>query len=604
MAKEEPFSAKESLKALGLVFGDIGTSPIYTLSVIFLILSPTAENIVGILSLIIWSLVLIVYIQYSWLAMGVSLHNEGGTLIIKKLIEKTLGPGRKAAIVAALAYCGVALLLGDGVITPAISILSAVEGIAFIPGAEGVPGSVILVLAIAITIGLFIFQSKGSDSVAGAFGPIMLIWFAVLALTGGFEVAAHPAILKALSPLNAVSFLFNHGIAGFFILSEVILCFTGAEALYADMGHLGRKPIINAWNLVFGALVLNYLGQGAFLSSNTGVKNILFEMVKHDWSLLYIPFLLLTVAATVIASQAMISGAFSIIYQCLNSGILPRMKIDFTSNKLKSQIYLPTINWLLMGSVILVMLVFKSSDKLASAYGLAVSGAMTITSILMIVYFRLRKENFRLIAASCVLAADLAFFTAAMKKIPSGGYWALILALVPLLLMILWTKGQKKTYRKLKALPLDSFLPAYRQAFAENTRVDGCALFFVSDRQSVSPYIIHIIFRSGIIYDKNILVSIGRTDEPRGIDFLLGEIEAGLYSLDIKLGYMEHPDIEEIVRLAGVDHRVIFYGVEDVVTESFVWSVFAAIKRLSPSFVKFYRISRTRLHGVITRVEL
>ena len=347
------------VKSMGLVFGDIGTSPIYTLTVIIALTKPTPENIYGIISLIVWTLVILVNVEYAWLAMGLGRKGEGGTIVLKEILARLLKPGRQLAFVGILSFLGVSLLLGDGVITPAISILSAVEGLELIPSLAHTPQSVLILIAALIAVVLFIFQNKGTDKVAKAFGPLMVLWFVALTLSGGISICSHLEILKSLSPWYAIKFLSQNGLAGFLVLSEVILCATGGEALYADMGHLGRKPIIRAWYFVFVALIINYLGQGAFIINNPKATNILFGMVQGQAPILYIPFLILTVMATVIASQALISGVFSIVYQGITTRIMPLMRVANTSSHLKSQIYIGSVNWMLLILVIFIMLVFK-----------------------------------------------------------------------------------------------------------------------------------------------------------------------------------------------------------------------------------------------------
>ena len=309
------------VKSMGLVFGDIGTSPIYTLTVIMALTKPTPEHVLGILSLIVWTLVILVSVEYAWLAMSLGRKGEGGTIVLKEILVRMLKSGRQTAFVGFLAFIGVSLLLGDGVITPAISILSAVEGMRLIPGAGGLGQGVLVSTAALIAVVLFVVQFKGTDKVAGAFGPIMVVWFAALTVSGLVSIAGTPEVLEAISPHHAILFLRENGLPGFFVLSEVILCATGGEALYADMGHLGRRPIIRAWYFVFVALVVNYLGQGAFILRNPEATNILFSLIKSQVPLLYIPFLVLTVLATIIASQALISGVFSIVYQGITTRI-------------------------------------------------------------------------------------------------------------------------------------------------------------------------------------------------------------------------------------------------------------------------------------------
>ena len=593
------------IKSMGLVFGDIGTSPIYTLTVIFAITKPTPDNIYGIVSLIFWTLVVLVHLEYSILAMSLSRKGEGGTIVLKEILSRMLQPGKGLALITLLSFLGVALLLGDGVITPAISILSAVEGMVLIPGLEATRQGVLILIAAIIAIGLFIFQDKGTDKVAKAFGPIMIIWFTALTVSGLIAISSHPAILKALSPWYAIDFMLHHGIIGFFVLSEVILCATGGEALYADMGHLGRKPIRHAWYFVFVALVINYLGQGAYLLNNPEAKNILFSMIKWEAPLLYIPFLILTITATVIASQALISGVFSIVYQGITTRILPLLKVDYTSTHLKSQIYIGSVNWLLLMLVIMIMLIFQKSENLAAAYGLAVTGTMTITGIMMVIIFSRTKKKWKVPVALFVTLMDILFLVSNLYKLPHGGYWSLILASVPLVTILVWTKGQRALYRALRPLELDTFEMAYEQIYAKGKNIPGTGLFFVKEYSVVPPYVVHCIIRSNIIYERNVFISIVRTDEPFGlVSELKTGIASGLDAFEIKAGYMEHLEIETLLAENGIKEKVIFYGVEDISTPNPIWKLFATIKRQTPNFVQFNKLPASRLQGVVTRVEM
>ena len=390
--RESP--VKGIIKSLGLVFGDIGTSPIYTLTVVFLLTKPTEANVMGVLSLIVWTMTILVTVEYTWLAMSLAKRGEGGTIVLKEILVPLLKKGRQVSFVTLLSFIGISLLIGDGVITPAISILSAVEGSLLIPGFEKISQGLLILIAGVIAIVLFSFQRKGTEKVAWTFGPVMVIWFLSLSVSGVISIIHAPYVIKAINPYYAFKFLMANGVSGFFILSEVFLCATGGEALYADMGHLGRKPIVRAWYFVFFALLLNYLGQGAFLIEHPQAKSTLFEMILHQSSVFYVPFLILTVLATVIASQAMISGMFSIVYQGITTHIMPMFRIEFTSTELRSQIYIGLVNWFLLVSVLIVMYIFKESHKLAAAYGLAVTGTMTLTGIMMTWIFHLRKKHY------------------------------------------------------------------------------------------------------------------------------------------------------------------------------------------------------------------
>jgi KUP system potassium uptake protein len=435
----------------------------------------------------------------------------------------------------------------------------------------------------------------------------MVIWFVVLTVSGLISIAAWPDVLQAVSPHYGFGFLRHHGIEGFFVLSEVILCATGGEALYADMGHLGRRPIIRAWYFVFVALVINYLGQGAFVLQHPAANkvNILFGMVQYQSKLLYIPFLILTIAATVIASQALISGVFSIVYQGITTRILPLMKVDYTSSQLKSQIYIGSVNWFLMCAVILIMLIFQKSENLAAAYGLAVTGTMTITGIMMIMIFAHTTKKWKVPIVVLVTLVDLAFLVSNLNKLPHGGYWSLILASIPLSTIFIWTRGQRALYRSLKPLDLDTFLLSYEQIYAKAKNIPGTALFFTREWNVIPPYLVHCMIRSNIIYEKNVLISIIRKDEPFGLKSeLKKDLGPGLEALEIRAGYMVLVDIEKLLKEHGIKEKVIFYGIEDIATTNPFWRIFSVIKKLSPNFVQFNKLPASKLQGVVTRVEM
>ncbi len=593
------------IKAMGLVFGDIGTSPIYTLTVIIALTQPTRENIFGIISLIVWTLMILVNIEYALLAMSLSRKGEGGTIVLREILVRMIKSGRRMAFVTFLSYLGVALLLGDGVITPAISILSAVEGALLIPSLSGLSQNAIILIAAVIAIILFVFQFKGTDKVANAFGPIMIAWFVSLTLSGIMAMIAYPGIIAAVSPHYAISFLAKNGLAGFFVLSEVILCATGGEALYADMGHLGRKPIRRAWYFVFAALVINYMGQGAFTILHPDTKNTLFGMIQWEAPLLYVPFLILTILATIIASQAMISGVFAIVYQGITTRILPLFKVDYTSHHLKSQIYIGAVNWLLLILVIMIMLIFRKSENLAAAYGLAVTGTMAITGIMMTMIFARTTKKWKVPVALLVTMADFVFLISNLYKLPHGGYWSLILASIPLGAILIWTNGQRALYQALRPLDLDTFLISYEQIYGKGRTIPGTALFFVKEWITIPPYLVHCIIRSNIIYERNVLISIVRTDEPYGLkSHLKAGLGTGLDGLEIRAGYMEIFDIEQLLKREGVLEKVIFYGVEDIATVNPIWKAFSSIKKLTPNFVQFNKLPAAKLQGVVTRVEM
>ncbi len=600
---------KEILRPLGIVFGDIGTSPIYTFTVILIFLralGDTSETtIYGVISLMIWSMITIVFIQYTWLAMNLSIRGEGGTIILQEILVPLLKNKRQINLVIIISFIALSFIIGDGVITPAISILSAVEGLVLIPGLEGTTLPVILAIAIVITIFLFSFQKGGTDKVSKYFSPIMLFWFFSLAGTGIIAITGHPQILNALNPWYAVLFFLHHKFIGFLVLCDVILTITGGEALYADMGHLGKQCIIKGWYFVFICLVLNYLGQAAFVINKPDTQSTLFEMVNHQSAIFYIFFLILTVIATVIASQAMISAMFSIVYQGINTHILPRLKVNHTSKELSTQIYIGFVNWFLFICVITMMLIFQKSGNMAVAYGMAVNITMTLTAVMLIWIYALRKEKLLMILSVIVATVDFAFLAANINKIPHGGYISLLIALIPLSIIILYRAGQKKLYGALKPMPLNEFLSRYNELFKTGSKVHGTAIFLLRDIQNISPYIVNTIFSHGILFENTIILSISIKDKPFGVKSYFNVSPApSIRAFEIHAGYMEVVDVEEVLKDNGISEKVIFYGLEDIQTDSPLWKAFALIKNLSPSIVQFYNMPPQKLHGVITQVKI
>lgn len=602
---EAKASAGGIVKAMGLVFGDIGTSPIYTLAVIFFLVQPSPENVVGVISLIIWTLIVLVSAEYAWLAMSLSKRGEGGSIVMREILAPMLSSSRKLGFYTILTFIGISLLIGDGVITPAITILSAVEGVTLIPGLEGTGTLSILIIAALIAIGLFAFQKRGSDRVAKSFGPIMLVWFLALAVMGAISIASYPEILKAFNPFYGLEFLFRHGIAGFFILSEVILCATGGEALYADMGHLGRRPIVKAWSFVFIALVLSYLGQGVFAMQNPATKSVFFGMAQQQLGLFYTPMLLLTLMATVIASQAMISGMFSVFYQGITTGLLPRLKVDYTSAKLRSQIYISFVNWMLLLAVLFMIFEFRSSNSLANAYGLAVSGSMAITGIMMTTIFYLRKSYLKAVAGLLVTIVDFIFLASCSMKIPMGGFWSLMIAAIPLTIVLIYYTGHKLLHRSMIPMPLGHFLRKYEEAYKAANRIPGTALYFVKEIGAMPQYVGRVMFDNRIVYEDNIIVSVSQKDEPYGINYgFTAPLASGLRHFAVEFGYMELLKVDSILHTVGIKENAIFYGLEEIQTNNVIWKFFSAMRKLTPTIVQFYRLPMEKLHGVVMRVDL
>ena len=605
MKNSDLSSPKDIVKAMGIVFGDIGTSPIYTLPIIFTLTIPSQENIYGVLSLIFWTLITLVTVQYAWLAMSMSTKGEGGIIVLKEILITTLKKGRKVGFISFLGYIGVSLLMGDGVITPAISILSAVEGLKLIPGMESTGLRTIILITSAITVLLFAIQFKGTSKVALSFGPIMLVWFICLFLSGFFYMIHTPGIFLAFNPMYAIEFFIHNGLPGFFVLSEVILCATGGEALYADMGHLGGKPIRQAWSFVFFALIINYFGQGAYILEHNDPNQVLFKLVSTYSEIFYIPFLILTLMATIIASQAMISAVMSLIFQGINIGIFPLMKIKYTSKKMRSQIYIPSVNWILLFAVLLMILIFKESANLAAAYGLAVTATMFISSIFIVSILWNRKDYLKLSIAVFVLIVTLIYLIAVTHKIPYGGYWSIIIATVVLLIMGLWITGMNRLRKYLRSVTLDVFVESFKQIYETGNYVKGEALFFTKNVNVVSPYILHCMFRTGIMYEKNVLVSVENTDLPYGIKLdRYEEVSPGLWVARILYGYMEVPNLPVLFKEWKFNEKAIFYGAEEIKTNKFFLKFFIVLKKIAPNWISYFDFPYNKLHGVVTRIEI
>jgi KUP system potassium uptake protein len=595
------------IKSLGVVFGDIGTSPLYTLNALIVLIEPTPDNIFGIISLIVWTLILLVFVQYAWLAMSLGKKGEGGTIVLKELLTPLLKTPGQIAFVGFLAFVGIALFIGDGVITPAVSILSAVELSLLIPATRWLPQGVLMGVACLISIFLFIFQKRGTERVAATFGPLMLIWFLTLAVTGFFSILQYPMIVKVLNPYYGLNFIVHHGVISFFVLSGVILCATGGEALYADMGHLSRKPILKAWYFVFVSLILSYLGQGAFLLRNAHpmANKVLGQMFLEQIPLLYVPFVMLGIIATVIASQALISGVYSVVYQGITTGIMPRLKVDYTSSRLRSQIYIGSVNWMLMIAVLFMIINFEKADNLTDAYGMAVTGTMTLTSIMMMWIFYRRRARFKMSVSAALFIINFIFFGSCLCKIPNGAYWSILIALVPLSIIIVYTQGQKRLRDALSPIPLEEFLEHYLAFQKTATKLKGSSLFFIRDIKLVPSYVAQTMFQNNIVYEDNILISIVTRDDPFGvIGFFKGSLAPGIRIFEIHRGYMEMLDVDRILRNAAIDAQVIFYGLEEITTKNIFWKVYSAMKRLVPSFVQFYKLPPHKLHGVMTLVEM
>ena len=603
--KEPPATIRSVMRAIGLVFGDIGTSPIYTFNVILLTVTPTHDNIVGIISLILWTLITVVTGQYAWLAMSQADRGEGGPMVLREKLGNLLKNGHRAAWLTFMLHLALSLMLGDSVITPAISIISAVEGITLVPGMEHLSRWNIVLISVVIALLLFRLQRRGSDRVSDLFGPIMVVWFSLLFIAGVAYVHDWHPIWLALNPLRGLQFLYQNMGISMIILSQVLLCATGGEALYSDVGHVGRRPIRIAWMFVFPALMINYLGQGAFMETHQYYDNILFHLFQDLVPVLYVPFLLLTCIATVIASQAVISSIFSAIYQVMGARLFPTMRVVYTSTELRTQIYLPTMNWILCACVIGTMLIFKSSAHLADAYGLAVIGTMTITAIFLLTIFAIKKEILKGCCAAGLLIIDVAFLISSLTKVPTGGYWSLFLAMVPFLIMRLYYKGSQRIRAGLKPLPLDEFVGIFKKAYSRQPHLVGEGLFAARLLDFLPPYIPRTMFANQILYETNVICQVIRSEYPYGqtAEFL-PDPTPGLRLFRITAGYKEVVDLGEVFSAHGLHPTAIFYGAEEIVARRWPWTLYAWIRKMGSTWVQFYRMPLEVAHGVIQRVQL
>jgi KUP system potassium uptake protein len=547
-------SAALIVGALGVVFGDIGTSPLYALRETFLhdtSLAPTPDHVLGVLSTLFWAVTLTVTIKYVTLIMRADNKGEGGVLALATLGTHGLnGKGRRIRVgITLLAVVGLALFYGDAIITPAISVMSAVEGLSAVtPGFE----PLVVPLALVILVALFLLQSRGTADVGRLFGPVMLIWFVVLGVLGAWQIAKQPSVLLAINPLYAARLIADQGLGIFWAFGSIVLAVTGAEALYADMGHFGRRPIRTAWlSLVMPGLLLNYFGQGALIIEDpTRVRQVFFELVPQD----YIIFLVaLATFATVIASQAVITGVFSLTRQAIQLGYLPRMAIQHTSETTIGQIYIPTVNWILMGGVVALVVGFGSSGALAGAYGLAVTGAMIVDATLaMAVAILVWKWRWPVAALVFGLLAipDLAFFIANALKIPDGGWLPLVVAAFIYFTITTWRLGRRLVATEISegTLPLRQFLERMERA---PDRVAGTAVFLTADASHTPAAFLHNLKHNKVLHERIIMLQVETMDVPRVPDSHRVEVERlgkGFHTVIARYGFTEQPDVPEALR--------------------------------------------------------
>ncbi len=624
-----PIQSKErvgglALAALGVVFGDIGTSPLYTLRECLSSdrgVPPTPENVLGILSLVFWALTMVVTVKYIGFIMKADNDGEGGIFALLALIPERIrnGAGLGLGWAVILVIVGASLILGDGMITPAISVLGAMEGLEV--AAPGLAPAVVP-LTCVVLLGLFSIQYRGTGSVGRVFGPIMLIWFAVLAALGVVHIVKCPAVLAAVSPHHAVRFFAAHGFHGFLVLGSVVLAITGAEALYADMGHFGRHPIRLAWFYVaMPALLLNYFGQGALLLTSAVVRHPFFDMVPSGW--LTYALVVLASMATVIASQGLISGAFSLTHQAVQLGFFPRVTIKHTSSETEGQIYVPEINWGLATASIVLVLAFRASTRLASAYGIAVTGTMAITSI---VFFELSRTRWKWPLWRSVpllvlfLAFDLPFFTSNLFKLVDGGYVPILVGAAFFIVMLTWKYGRYVYVGHLEsvALPLDAFLASLEEKCP--VRLPLAGVFLTSNQRGVPRIIQNLVSRMRCLPETVILLTVKILHVPYAPsdNLFLEDLGKGFQRLTVSFGFMEESDVPRALRVTVERYglridpdEVIYYLALDrfLATHSGRmgrWSetLFAFLSRNAKSATFQFKIPTLQVMEVGTQIDL
>ena len=622
-----------AIGALGVVFGDIGTSPLYTEQTVFNPGDPhpvkvSTQNVFGIVSLIVWSVVIIVTVTYVLLVMRADNDGEGGIMALITLIRRRAVPGgrRARAVLAVLGIFGASLFFGDSVITPAISVLSAVEGVKVTAPSVA---SLVVPITAAIIVILFLLQRLGTGAVGRLFGPVMGIWFTAIGVIGAHGIAAHPAILKALSPTYAVGFLAGHFPVAFFSLAAVVLAVTGAEALYADMGHFGRAPITRVWLiLVFPACILSYLGQGALILGDPASIRSPFFLLVPGWARL--PMVFLATAATVIASQAVITGAFSVTQQAAQIGYLPRLRIAHTSEETMGQIYVPWINWALLVSVLTLVVTFKSSAALAYAFGMAVTGTITITTLLFfyIVRYQWRKPWWMVApGAAVLLSVDLLFFAANLTKLVHGAWLPLLIAVAVFTVLTTWQKGRELVTRQRQhdEGPLQAFIDQLHAMKPPLPRVPGTAIFLNRGKATAPLALRANVEHNKILHEHVVILAIETKPVPHIPDAerltvdSLGHKDDRITHVTARFGYMDQQNVPELlplIRKAGaegpLDGDTLSYFLSTIEVRRGStpgmsrWRkrLFVATSRLTADAAEYFQLPRDRTLIMGSRIEL
>ncbi len=612
-----------TVAALGIVFGDIGTSPLYALKECFFgphAMQPTPENVLGVLSLIFWSLILVVTVKYLAFVLSADNRGEGGILALMALTHPGGGPGRRPRyVILLLGLFGAALLYGDGVITPAISVLGAVEGLTV---AQPGFATWVVPVSVVILVGLFLLQQRGTGGIGAIFGPVMFVWFATIALLGLVAIVRHPEVLGAINPLHAVDFFLRNRLPGFLVLGAVFLILTGAEALYADMGHFGARPIRLVWfYLVLPALLANYFGQGALLLADPTAAVNPFYHLAPAWGQL--PLVVLATAAAVIASQAVISGAFSLTRQAVQLGYCPRVSVEHTSSAEIGQIYIPSVNWWLMIVTIAVVLGFRSSSGLAGAYGVAVTSTMVVTTLLLHVVSRevwgWSRTRATLVAAG-FLVIDLSFFAANIVKVPQGGWLPLLIAAGIYTLMATWKTGRQILSKRLqeKSVPLKILMGDL--AADPPMRVPGTAVFMSGNPGGTPPALVHNLAHNKVLHEKVIFLTVITEEVPHvpAVERItVKHMGKGFHEVIARYGFMEDPSIQDVIDhckekklVITLEGTTFFLGREELVSTDRPgmarWRerLFAFMSRNALRATAFFQIPSTQVFEVGAQVEL
>ncbi|MGR3992395.1 potassium transporter Kup [Pseudomonas sp. 1121_17] len=609
--------------AVGVVYGDIGTSPLYTLKEVFsggYGVPVNHDGVLGILSLIFWSLIWVVSFKYVTFILRADNQGEGGIMALTALATRASAPYPKLRIVMiGCGLVGASLFYGDSLITPAVSVLSAVEGMGL--AFDGIDHWVVPI-AVVVLVALFLVQKHGTAKIGILFGPVMVLWFAVLALLGLHGIVQSPEVIKALNPAWAVNFFVVHPGMGVAILGAVVLALTGAEALYADMGHFGRKPIARAWFiLVLPALVLNYFGQGALLLQDPEAARNPFYLLAPSWALL--PLVGLSTLATVIASQAVISGAFSLTRQAIQLGYIPRMQIQHTSSDEQGQIYIGAVNWALMIGVVLLVIGFESSGALAAAYGVAVTGTMLMTTLLVATVMLLLWKWPPLLAVPILigfLLVDGLFFAANLPKVVQGGAFPVLAAIALLLLMTTWKRGKQILVERIDeaALPLPIFISSIR--VQPPHRVEGTAVFLTARPDAVPHALLHNMLHNQVLHRQVVLLTVVSEDRPRVPEQERFEVEAygdGFFRVLLHFGFMDEPDVPQALRLCHLDEldfspmRTTYFLSRETVIASRLegmarWrgALFAFLLKNANGNLRFFNLPLNRVIELGTQVEI